>query len=165
MKKITSIILVALLALALASCGQKEHVNTADAPEEILNAVSNAYELSKELTELQLKAGADMKLDEQEINEIGEAFRYLAIVNNKNAEDFASDKYFIALRTEYKEAYEKLADTVVFLKDCEGYDQLGMAINRISLEVRDVTELPIVEPEPVDTLNPADTMPEAPAGE
>jgi hypothetical protein len=153
MRKITSIIAAVMLVLAFASCGQKEKVDTSQAPQEIRDAIQKSYDLSKELTELQLKAGEDMVLDQEEIGEIGEAFRYLAIVNNQNAANYASDKYFIALRSDFKDAFDKLADTVVFLKDCEGYNELGLAIQEISLEVRDVTELPeIVPPEPADTL-------------
>ena len=155
MKKITSIFLVAIVSLLIVSCGQKEAVDTADAPAAVKDALENAYQLSKELTDLQLQAGADKNLDEAEIAEIGESFRYLAIVNNINARDYASDKYFIALKKEYKDSFDALADTVIFLKDCEGYDQLGLAIQQISLEVRDVAELPVMEepePEVVDTL-------------
>lgn len=153
MKKITIIFPIVLLALLMVSCGQKEVVDTANAPEEVRVALESAYELSKELTDLQLEAGADMKLTESEISQIGESFRHLAIVNNINAEKFATDKYFIALKKEYKDAFDALADTVVFLKDCEGYDELGLAIKDISLEVRDVTELPeiINEPAVADT--------------
>ncbi len=155
MKKIISIFLIAFTTLLLASCGQKEVVDTAQAPAEVRDAIENSYQLSKDLTDLQLKAGADMVIDEAEIAEIGESFRYLAIVNNINARDYSTDKFFIALKKEYKDAFDKLADTVVFLKDCEGYNELGLAIREISLEVRDVVELPVVEePEPV----PGDTI-------
>ena len=66
------------------------------------------------------------------------------------------------MREEYKDKYDLLADTVVFLKDCEGYDQLGITIQEISLEVRDVTTLPVVE----EVINEVpDTMPaEVPEG-
>ena len=166
MKKLNSIILLAFLSFIIVSCGPKEILNTADAPEDIKNAVENSYQLSRELTDLQLEAGSDMKLDEAEIREIGETFRYLAIVNNQNAKDYASNKYFIALRKEYKDAFDVLADTVVFLKDCEGFDQLGIAIQNISIEVRDVTTLPETEPEIIeipDTMSmedPEGTSPE-----
>jgi len=155
MKKITSIFLVAIVSLLFVSCGQKEAVDTSEAPAAVKEALNNAYQLSKDLTELQLSAGADMKLDEAEIKEIGESFRYLAIVNNINARDYATDKYFIALKKEYKDSFDILADTVIFLKDCEGYDQLGLTIQQISLEARDVLELPVIEelePELQDTV-------------
>jgi hypothetical protein len=99
-----------------------------------------------------------MKLDDQEIKEIGEAFRHLAILNNRNAKDFASDKYFIALRKEFKDTFDILADTVIFLKDCEGYNELGLAIQQISLEVRDVTEFP--EPEVIEIPDTSAQIPE-----
>ncbi|HSG68663.1 MAG TPA: hypothetical protein VK994_08150 [Bacteroidales bacterium] len=155
MKKISFIIILASISLIFTSCGQKEKVDTSQAPQEIRDAIEYSYQLSKELTDLQLQAASDMVFDESEISEIGESFRYLAIVNNINARDFSMNKYFIALRTEYKDSFDALADTVVFIKDCEGYDQLGLAIQQISLEVRDVVELPVIqepEPEPVDTL-------------
>ncbi len=142
-----------LLSLVFTSCGQKEKVDTTQAPEEVRAAFDNAYQLSKELTDLQLNASRDMVLDETEIREIGEAFRHLAIVNNINARDYSTNKYFIALRAEYKDQFESLADTLVHLKDCQGYDQLGLAIQEISLEVRDVVELPAAEePQPADSL-------------
>ena len=155
MKKITSIFLLAIVSLLFVSCGQKEAVNTSEAPAAIKDAIGNAYQLSKDLTELQLQAGADMMLDEAEIAEIGKSFRYLAILNNINARDYADDKYFIALKKEYKDSFDVLADTVIFLKDCEGYDQLGLSIQQISLEVRDVVEFPVIEEleiEVIDTL-------------
>ena len=158
MKMRTSIILVAIFALFLASCGNKEKVDTANAPQEVKDAVLESYKLSESLTELQLQAGKDMKLDEQEIQEIGEAFRHLAIVNNKNAKDFASVKYFMAPRNAFKDTFDILADTVVFLKDCEGYNELGLAIQKISLEVRDVTELP--EPEVIEVPDTSAQLPE-----
>lgn len=161
MKNITSIIAALMLVMAVASCGQKEKVDTSQAPQEIRDAIQKSYDLSKDLTDLQLKAGEDMVLDQQEIAEIGEAFRYLAIVNNQNAANYASDKYFTALRKDFKDAFDELADTVVFLKDCEGYNDLGLVIQEISLEVRDVTELPeIIPPEPADTLK-GEELPEA----
>ncbi|MDT8392460.1 MAG: hypothetical protein RQ761_01355 [Bacteroidales bacterium] len=142
MKKRTSIILMAIFTLFLASCGNKVTVDTADAPQEIKDAVLESYRLSEKLTQIQVEAGQDMKLDQNEIEEITEAFKHLAIVNNKNAEDFASNNYFIALRTEYKDTFDILANKVVFLKDCEGYDKLGLTIQKAALEVRNVTELP-----------------------
>ena len=101
---------------------------------------------------MQLEAGADKTLDASEINAIGKMYGKLAIINNINIEKYATDKYFIALRKEYKDKYDVLADTVVFLKDCEGYDQLGLAIQKISLEVRDVTVLPVEVVELPDTM-------------
>lgn len=150
MKKLTSIISIILLALAVVSCAEKEKVDTKKAPADIVKAVEDAYTLSQELTWLQLEAGADKILDASEIEAIGLLYTKLAITNNKNIEDFTKEpdentKYFIALRKEYKDKYDVLADTVVFLKDCEGYDQLGLTIQDISLKVRDVTTLPVVE--------------------
>lgn len=162
MKKLSSIIFIVLAALFIVSCGPKEKVNTADAPQDIKDGFELSYQLSKELTELQLECGADMKLDEAEIEKIVEEFKYLAIVNNKNAADFATNKYFSALRKEYKDSFSVLADTVVFLKDCEGYDALGQAILDASKEVRDVTELPVIE-EVIIAL--PDSMPEEPIEE
>lgn len=153
MKNTSLIIISAVLSLVIASCGQKEKVDTAQAPQEVKDAIENSYRLSKELTDLQLNAASDMVLDEAEIQEISKAFMHLAIVNNINARDYSTDKYFIALRKEYKDSFDLLADTVVFLKDCQGYDQLGLAIQKVSLEVRDVVDLPVVaEPEPTDTI-------------
>lgn len=145
MKKLTSIISIILLALAVVSCAEKEKVDTKDASPEVVQALEEAYILSQELTWLQLDAGADKTLDATEIEAIGIKYEELAIVNNINVKNFATDKYYIALRKEYKDKFDVLADTVVFLKNCEGYDQLGMLIQEISLEVRDVTTLPVVE--------------------
>ncbi len=156
MKKLTSIISIILLALAIVSCSKKEKVDTKDAPAEVSMAVEKAYTLSQEITWLQLEAGADKTLDASEIDAIGKLFGKLAIVNNINIEKYATNKYFIALRKEYKSKYDVLADTVVFLKDCEGYDQLGLAIQKISVEVRDVTTLPV---EKVEVVELPDTMP------
>ena len=153
MKNISSILIITALSLLIASCGQKEKIDTAQAPQEVKDAIENSYRLSKELTDLQLNAASDRVLDDAEISEIGEAFRYLAIVNNINARDFSTDKYFIALRKEYKDSFDVLADTVIFLKDCEGYDKLGLTIQQLSLEVRDVVDLPVpAEPAPADTV-------------
>lgn len=152
MKNISFIFIPAILALFVVSCGQKEKIDTSQAPEDVKSAVEKSYQLSKELTDLQLDAAQDMVLDEMEIKQIGEAFRYLAIVNNINARDYSTDKYFTALRSEYKDRFDALADTVVFIKDCEGYDALGLAIMEISLQVKDVVELPVMtEPAPADS--------------
>ncbi len=162
MKKLSSIIFIVLAALFIVSCGPKEKVNTADAPQDIKDGFALSYQLSKELTELQLESGADMKLDEAEIEKIVEEFKYLAIVNNKNAADFASNKFFSALRKEYKDSFDALADTVIFLKDCEGYDALGQAILDASELVRDSTVLPVIEeviPEVSDSI-PAEPIEE-----
>jgi hypothetical protein len=156
MKKIISIITIILLGLAIVSCSEKEKVDTKDAPAEVSIAVENAYTLSQELTWLQLEAGADRTLDAAEIDAIVKMYEKLAIVNNINIEKYATDKYFLALRKEYKNKYDVLADTVVFLRECEGYDELGLAIQKISLEVRDVTTLPVEE---VEVVELPDTMP------
>lgn len=162
MKKVTSIITIILLALAVVSCTEKEKVDTKDASPEVLAAVEQSYTLSEELTWLQLEAGADKVLNAGEIEAIGKKFEKLAIVNNINIQEYASDKYFIALRKEYRDKYDVLADTVVFLKECEGYDQLGLTIQQISLEVRDKTTLPVEE---VKVIEVPDTMPaEGPEG-
>jgi hypothetical protein len=158
MRKLTSIITVILLILAIVSCDKKEKVDTKNAPKEVSIAFEKAYKLSQELTHLQLEAGANKILDAAEIDAIGEMYGKLAIINNINVQKYATDKYFIALRNEYKDKYDVLADTVAFLKDCEGYDQLGLAIQKISLEVRDVTTLQVEKVEVIE--NPKSTKPE-----
>jgi hypothetical protein len=162
MKKVTSIITIILLALAVVSCTKKEKVDTKDASPGVVAALENSYVLSQELTWLQLEAGADKSLDAVEIEAIGILFAKLAITNNININQYSTDKYFIALRKEYRDKYDVLADTVVFLKECEGYDQLGLAIQQISLEVRDKTTLPVEE---VEVIEVPDTTPaEEPEG-
>ncbi|MCK4568958.1 MAG: hypothetical protein KAT76_01635 [Bacteroidales bacterium] len=156
MKKLTSIITIILLALAVVSCGKKGKIDTSKASAEVKNAIEASYQLSKKLTDMQLEAGKDNVLDAEEIEAIGKVFERLAIINNLNIKRYARDKYFIALRKEYKDKYDVLADTVVFLKDCEGYDQLGLSIQKISIEVRDDTLLKTIEPEVIEI---PDTMP------
>ncbi|MCF8368401.1 MAG: hypothetical protein K9G76_05105 [Bacteroidales bacterium] len=158
MKKLISIIKITLLALVISSCAQKEKVDISQAPEEIKNALENSFQLSQELTDLQLKAGADMELDQAEIDHIVKSFARLAIVNNINLEKYATDKYFIALKKEYKPNFDKLAEEVVFLKDCKGYDEMGLAIQKIALEVKDVTVLPAAEPQMLDTTIVTDPL-------
>jgi len=146
MKKIISIISALFLTLIVTSCAEKEKVNTAQAPAEIKDAIEMSYQLSHQLTEMQVAAGSDKIIDAEEISAIGVAFKKLAIVNNYNLKNFKDNKYFIALNKERKNEYDELATKVVFLKDCEGYDALGLAVQKIALEVKDVTELPVEEP-------------------
>ena len=146
-----NIIVGVLITFVMASCAEKEKVDLTQAPDDVKDAVEHSYILSEKLTDLQVKAGADNILNEKEIEEIGESFRELAIVNNINLKNYATDKYFIALRKEYKPQFDTLAAKVVFLKDCEGYDDMGLAIQKISIEVKDVIELPVPEPEVTDT--------------
>ncbi|MFC2113764.1 hypothetical protein ACFLRI_00290 [Bacteroidota bacterium] len=155
MKKITSIISMVVLALIITSCAEKEKVDTSQAPAEIVQAIEMSFQLSKELTDLQVNAGADKILDQSEIEAIGQLFQKLAIINNSNLKTYEKDKYFIALSKERKNEFNELAEKVVFLKDCQGYDDLGLAIQKFAIEVKDVTELPaeevvIKEPAPLE---------------
>ena len=145
MKKITSIISILLLALFITSCAEKEKVDISQAPDTVVNAIEKSYQLSKELTDLQVTAGQDKNLDATEIENICKLFRTLAIVNNFNLQQFGKDKYFIALTKDRKKEFNKLAEAVVFLKDCNGYDELGLAIQKVSIEVKDVIDLPVEE--------------------
>ncbi len=145
MKKITSIILPLLFTLIITSCAEKEKVDTSKAPEDVKNAIENSYQLSKKLTDLQVEAGQDKLINAEEIAVIAEAFRHLSIVNNYNQKNFKDNKYFIALNKERKEEFDKLAEKVVFIKDCEGYNELGLFTQKVALEVKDVTEY--VEPQ------------------
>lgn len=159
MKKLISITFIFTMVLLITSCKQKTEVNIADAPKEVKEAFAKTVKLSKELTELQLKAGSDSILDAEEIAEIGKAYRTLAIVNNINYKLYSKNKYYLAMNKAWRTAkkvegrkekiksdYDKLADTVAFLKDCKGYDEFGLAIQKISLEVKDVTVLPVETP-------------------
>ncbi|HPE54941.1 MAG TPA: hypothetical protein P5514_13715 [Bacteroidales bacterium] len=133
--------------LFFVSCAEKEKVDLTKAPIEIKNAIEKSYNLSEKLTDIQVKAGEDKNLDNQETEQIGELFRELAIVNNINLKNYSTDKYYIALKKEYKPKFDSLAAKVTFLKDCKGYDEMGLAIQKIALEVRDVTELPMPKQE------------------
>lgn len=146
MKKITLIISFFCLTALFISCAESQKVDSSEAPEEVKNAIESSYQLSKELTELQIKAGEDRTINPEEISAIGEVFRKLAIINNYNLKTYKGDKYFIALSRERKKEFDELASKVTFLKDCAGYNELGLAIQKIALEVKDVTELPVVEP-------------------
>jgi len=142
MKKLTSIIFPVILIMIFSACGKKEKIDASKAPEEIKNAVELSYQMSKELTDIQVQAGKDKVLDAAEIEAIGKAFKKLAIVNNSNVEKYVTNKYFLAVKKEYKDKFDELAEQVVFLKDCKGYDELGLAIQKIALDVKDVTDLP-----------------------
>jgi hypothetical protein len=107
---------------------------------------------------MQVEAGKDKVLDPLEIEKIGKEFRELAIVNNINLKNYATDKYFIALKKEYKPKFDSLADQVVFMKDCQGYDEMGLAIQKIALEVKDVSDLPEPEPVMIDTTAVQDSI-------
>lgn len=149
MKKITSIIIALFFTLIFTSCAEKEKVDTSKAPENVKNAIEKSFQLSKELTDLQVEAGKDKRIDSEEISIIGDVFRTLAVVNNYNHKNFKDDKYFIALNKARKAEFDKLAQMVVFIKNCEGYDELGLAVQKIALEVKDVTELAENESEEV----------------
>jgi len=146
MKKIISIISVLFLTLIFTSCAEKEKIDTSKAPAEIKDAIEMSYQLSNQLTDMQVAAGSDKVINAGEISVIGVAFKKLAIVNNYNLKNFKDNKFFIALNKERKNEYDALAKKVVFLKDCEGYDALGLEVQKIALEVKDVTELPVEVP-------------------
>ncbi|MBC8344524.1 MAG: hypothetical protein H8E61_11130 [Bacteroidetes bacterium] len=152
MKKITSIISIVVLLFLITSCAEKEKVDTSQAPEDIVNAIEESYQLSKELTDIQVKAGEDKILDAEEIDHIAQVFRHLAIVNNNNLKHYQKDKYFVALTKERKKDLNELAADVVFLKECQGYDELGLAIQKIAQEVKDVTQLPVETPVSAEPL-------------
>lgn len=160
MKKILSFISAMAFGLVLTSCAEKEKVDPADASEEIVNAIDKSVELSKELTTIQVEAAKDNELDADEIDMIVEKFKELAIVNNNNLKNYGTDVYFIALRLERRPILDSLGKEVVHLKDCKGWEELGEAINKASLEVKDVTELPeATTPEDESiSITPDDTL-------
>jgi len=158
MKKIISIISALFLTLIVTSCAEKEKVDTSQAPAEIKDAIEMSYQLSKQLTEMQVVAGSDKVINVEEISAIGVLFKKLAIVNNFNLKNFKDNKYYIALNKERKNEYDALAKKVVFLKDCQGYDALGLEVKKIGLEVKDVTELPVEEPVVVETTEKTEGM-------
>ena len=158
MKKIISIISALFLTLIVTSCAEKEKVDTSQAPAEIKDAIEMSYQLSKQLTEMQVVAGSDKVINVEEISAIGVLFKKLAIVNNFNLKNFKDNKYYIALNKERKNEYDALAKKVVFLKDCQGYDALGLEVQKIGLEVKDVTELPVEEPVVVETTEKTEGM-------
>lgn len=158
MKKIISIISALFLTLIVTSCAEKEKVDTSQAPAEIKDAIEMSYQLSNQLTEMQVAAGSDKVINADEISGIAVAFKKLAIVNNYNLKNFKDNKFFIALNKERKNEYDALAKKVVFLKDCEGYDALGLEVQKIAIEVKDVTELPVEEPVVEETTEEAEVI-------
>jgi hypothetical protein len=139
MKKIISLFYFTFVILLFTQCGEKEKLDTSKAPAEIKSAINESLANSKVLTEIQLKAIEDGVIDSEEIQIITEAFGSLAIVNNRNKENYSKDKYFIALNKESKKELDNLAKATVKLKDCKGYNELWMSIQKKALEVKGVT--------------------------
>ncbi len=129
--------IIGLLTIVLFSnsCAEKIKVDTSKAPEEIVIAIEASYQLSKELTDIQIDAGSDKVLDSSEIENIGKVFRELASLNNENKEKYGKDLYFLAISKERKAEFDKLSESVIFLKDCKGYDELGLLIQKIAIEI------------------------------
>lgn len=152
MKKIQAILLIAVSILILSACTKKETIDTSLASPEIKEGVQKSFDLSTELTAMQVDAIKDGIIDTAEIAIITDKFGTLAILNNYNKATYGEDKFFIALVKEYKEQYDSLAKELKVVKDCKGYDDLWLSIQTKSLEVKDVKVIPAPqEALPVDT--------------
>ncbi len=153
MKKISAIFYCILFALLFTACVEKEKINTADTPPEIREAVEKVFASSEKLTQMQLQAIQDDLIDTSEIKAITEQFALLAIMNNFNKENYAENKYFVALSKEYKEQLDSLGKLTIKMKDVSGYNELWASIQKKALEIKDIKTLPEEEAaiEPQDT--------------
>ncbi len=144
----------------LFSCSN-EKLNKDDAPQELKDAIQKSLDLSTELTEIQIEAGKDSILNQSEIKLICDAFQILAIQNNFIDKTFEENKYYNAIMQDHRESLKKLSDKTKFLVDCDGYDELGIAIQKAALEVKDKTtcddnEIPLEDDEVIIEENNED---------
>jgi hypothetical protein len=153
MKKISLFIITGFFILLSVSCS-KEVIDTKQAPQDIKDALSKSFNFAEQLTNAQLEAGKDSLLNAEEISNICDQFKKLAIQNNFNKKQYGKDKFYNAILKQQRDSLNLLSKKTVFLFKCKGYEELGLAIQKVALEVKDVTDLP--EEEPLEE-NPQDT--------
>jgi peptidoglycan hydrolase CwlO-like protein len=133
-KTIFSTLSILIGIMFLVSCSN-EKLNKDDAPQDLKDAFKKSYDMSKELTDLQVEAGKDSKLDDSEIELICASFEELAKQNNYIDETFGENKYYNAVMQDHRETLKELSEKTKFLVDCEGYNKLGIAIQKTSNEI------------------------------
>jgi hypothetical protein len=142
MKKLSILIIAGFSILLLGSC-KKEVIDTKQAPQEIKDALSKSFDFAHQLTNVQLDAGKDSILNTEEIDIICTQFKKLAVQNNFNKNKYGKDKFYNAILKQQRDSLSSLSKKTVFLVKCQGYEELGMAIQKSALEVKDITELPL----------------------
>jgi hypothetical protein len=151
MKKISIFIIAGFSILLSVSCSN-EVVDIKQAPLEIKDALAKSFEFAHQLTKAQVDAGKDSVINEEEIVIICNQFKNLAIQNNINKNQYGKDKYYNAILKQQRDSLNSLSKKTVFLAKCKGYEELGLAIQKAALEVKDVMVLPNLDPEVKENL-------------
>jgi hypothetical protein len=155
MRKLSILLLAGFSILLPVSCSN-EVIDTKQAPQEIKYALAKSFDFANQLTNEQLEAGKDSILNTEEIGNICALFKKLAIQNNYNKKQFGKDKFYNAILKQQRDSLNSLSKKTVFIVKCKGYEEMGLAIQKTALEVKDVTVLP--EDEPILEESTQDTL-------